>query len=785
MPFAIIPFIIQVAATYLINRALAPDGPRLKELGAAGGDYGVPMPRAYGAKVRAPGIFIAQDDIKEKKHKTGGILNSPLFGIAGVLGAFSQTYYTYSDTFALMLADRTDDDPIEGIDKVWANGKLIFKGGTVTDEEYGTDGKLVWRKYKKNKYFKSLTLYTGHTEQPLDPILEDKVDEESAYPFTAYIVVEKLQLADFGNSVPACEILFSVKAGQTLAEVAEQISAASGIDVIRDISTTALTSNVVRGYLVNEESTCFDALKPLLPVFGVDAAEVAGQIRFYRRDQTMRSTITVDDMGAYVYGESPPDRFSFKRSPDVGLPQETAITFVDPARDYQPNTAASARSEGNAKSNVTLTLPLVLTADEGASAAALLHWDTWLGRTTLAFTLTDSWIGMAVGLAYGIPVADQVVPYRITRKTRGANGIIEVEAISDESVTYSASVKGDSGVAPEDPSTEFDEPRLIFMDMSIIDDEHDDYGFYLVVGGGSGNALIQASDDGVTYEDIADLPESAVAGDVTGTLAAGPTDGLDDTLDTTTVLTVVLLTEDMELESTTDAQLDLGKNLSFVGKDGLGEYIQFKTATLVSGSTWQLTNLRRGRRGTDFAIDTHASGEEFALVDGPGVYRITQPIAEWGNEYSFRAFAMNQDENEDVVDVVTFTNTGEGKRPYSPINVEGTWDGSNNLTATFEDRSRLNAGGLGVDDNYEFDVEITNASPVRTIVVTAETFNYSAADQTTDGLTPGTIVEGRVRQTSDVNDGRWREFTLYGPAALLFDSTLASFDSGTVTWDVG
>jgi hypothetical protein len=29
---------------------------------------------------------------------------------------------------------------------------------------------------------------------------------------------------------------------------------------------------------------------------------------------------------------------------------------------------------------------------------------------------------------------------------------------------------------------------------------------------------------------------------------------------------------------------------------------------------------------------------------------------------------------------IAFTNTGEGKRPYSPVNVTGSWDGSNNLT---------------------------------------------------------------------------------------------------------
>lgn len=790
MPFAIIPFIIQVAASYLISRALQPDGPRLKELGATDGNYGIPMPRAYGHKCRAPGIFMAMSDIDEDKHKTGGILNSPLFGVAGVAGLFSSNYYTYSiPALALLLADRENDDPIEGIEKVWANGKLIWKAtsATLDDEEFDVDGVLIWRRYKKNKYFHKLTVYTGHTDQPIDPILagQQEIDETSGYPFTAYIMIDDLQLADFGNSVPTIEVLFTVKAGQGLAAVAEAICAASGIDPITNLSSTALTSNDVRGYLVNEESSCWDALKPLLPVFGVDAAEVSGQIRFYRRSQTMRASLTPNDMGAYIYGDSPPDRYQFKRSPDVGLPQETALTFVDPDRDYQPNTATANRTEGNAKSNVTVNLPLVMTADEGASAAALMHWDAWLGRTSLTFALTDAWIGLATGLAYGLPIAGVVIPYRITRRTRGANGIIEVESLSDESVTYTANVKGSSGLPPDDPSTDFPDTRLIIIDTPILDDDHDDYGFYIIMAGTDGGwtrGRVEVSEDGVNFETILDFPDEAIVGDVTGTLAAGTTTGLDDTLDTTTVLTVVLEHDLPVLESATDAELDAGKNLAFVGKDGLGEYLQFKTATKTDFAEWELTDLRRGRKGTDHAITAHASGEEFALVDGPGVYRITQPIAEWGNDFTFRGVTLHQDADDAVEQ--DFTNTGEGKRPYSPVNVDGTWDGSYNLTATFDSRSRLNVGGLGIDDNFEFDVEITNATPVRTIVVTAETFSYSAADQVTDGLVAGQVVEGRVRQTSDVNDGRWREFTLYGPLASTADSTIILADSTLLTADM-
>lgn len=809
-------FVASIGINYVLGRFMAQNGPRLKNLEAAQGDYGIALARGYGHAVRVTGAFIAQADIDEDKHKIGskagaaaagaiggaaqgfligGPVGAAIGAVAGGLLGFAspnQYYYTYSDTFACFLLDRTDDDPAEDVLKIWAAGKVIFNSSsaTILSEVFGTDGKLISRKYKKNKYFKSLTFYAGHTEQDVDPILagQQEIDEDGAYVYSAFAVIEDLQLETWGNSVPTTEYLVQAKSGQTLASAIEQISRAANIDSLRDISTTALTSDTLRGYLVAGETNCWDAIRPLLPAFAFDCADIGGQLRFYKRSQFMRSTIVLGDMGAYAYGDSPPEQFIFNRATDIDLPKETSLTFIDPDRDYQSNTMTSRRSEGSAKSNISTQISLVMSANEGATAAGLMHWDAWLGRTSLQFSLTDAWAGLGVGLAYGIPVGSNVVPYRITRKLRGANGIVEVEAISDEAVVYTITAVGSSGLPPDDDSTEFDDTRLILIDGPITEDGHDDYGFYIAMAGTSADWLrgrVQVSaDGGATFNDLLDQPESAVMGDVVGTLATGSTTGLDDTLDTTSTLAVTLLHSGMELSSATDTELDAWANFCFVGKDGIGEYLQFKTATFVSGSTWNLTNLRRGRRGTDWALGEHVAAEEFVMFGEGGVYRIVLgDTSQWGFPKVYRGVTLHQDDVDGAQQ--TFTNTGEGKRPFSPVNVEGSWDGSYNLTGTFDSRSRLFAGGYGIDDNVEWDVEITNATPVRAITATAETFNYSAADATSDGLTPGGLYEGRVRQTSDVNDGRWRDFTLYGPLTTLFDSTIVSFDSDVITWDAG
>jgi hypothetical protein len=800
-------FVVNLGANYLLGRLAAQDGPRLGNLSAAGGEYGVAMPKLFGEKVRCTGIFIAQADIKETRHTvedyseivgalTGAVQGFMVGGpvgavvgavIGGLLGAATpdQHYYTYSDTFALLLADRFGDDPIEGINKMWAAGKVIFAGTEpVVAQTFDGAGRLVMKKWGKNKFFKSLTLHTGADVQALDPVLGSVLGETSGYPFTAYVTFEDLQLMAWGNSVPAVDVLTSVAAGQTVAGTVERIAGAAGIDTKRDISTLALVDRVNRGYSITSETSCWDAIKPLLPAFGVDAAEVSGQIRFIKRNQALRATIPPEDMGAHAFGDEPPERFTFVRATDLDLPKETSLTFIDPARDYQANTASSTRTEGSAKSNLSVTLPLVLTADEGASTAALMHWDSWLGRTSVRFALTDAWLGVDPGAAYAVPFHDLYVPYRVTRRARGANGVIEVEALSDEEVTYTAVVAGSSGTLPDEEPTAFAQTRLVLIDMPIFSDLHDDYGFYVAMAGEQAyweRGKVQASSDGTTFVTLIDSAESAPIGDVSGTLAAGSTSGLDNALDTTSVVTVVLLHDGMELTSATDAQLDAWANFAFVGKNGQGEYVQFKTATKVAPKTWQLTDLRRGRKGTDWAIGLHSAGEEFALLGGHGVFRIVYSNAsQWGVPLTFRGVSLHEDGVD--ADTQSFTNTGEGKRPYSPVEVEGSWDGSNNLTISCTARSRLNVGGLGIDDRDEVEVEILNGAG-RTIVHAGTTADYLTTEQAADGIAPGGTIIGRIRRTSDVNDGRWRNFVLVGPGGITADSTVFTADMTTITAD--
>lgn len=766
MAFDPVSFFVQIVLSYASNKLSAPDGPRLEDLNATKGDYGVPIPRLFGQGVRTGGIIIAMPPIKETKRKVKkNWLDRAMNIVSPITNLLPQpNYYTYSATLGLLLADRRNDEPIEDVTKVWCNGQLVFDRAALSPSSESLDGdggliKRTWLKGNGGTLFASLTIYGGGFDQTIDPALSAVVEDVPGFRGSAYVVFEDLELADFGNGLPQIECLVVAKDGQTLADVAETVCSAAGINAAHNLSTSGIASLPIRGYAVASPVSCWEAIADILPAHAADVAEVSGQIRFFQRGAAMRYIIPDREMAGHEFGTDRPEAGRARREPDRGLPQETSVTFRDPDRDYQTNTQSSRRTQGDARSNIAEDFALTLTADEGRTMAELLHWEPWAARHGRTFATTDRFDFAEPGDVIGLEAPSGIRPHRITRTTRGANGVVEFETVADESIVYRSGATGSSGIInPNEAVTSLDS-RLVLIDGPILGDIHDDTGFYYAVASeGTWRGASVERAETTLYEAVGDyLTLEAVIGDMLAILPAGPTTGLDDTLDTTSEIRVELLGG--TLESVTDDELDALYNLAWVGTAGVGEVLQFKTATLEADGSWTLTNLRRGRKGTDWRMAGHVADETFVLLEPDTIHRADYGSTDWTLSQDYRAVSEGQEDAD--ADVLAFTNTGEGKRPYSPVNVLGSRDGSNNLTLTWDRRSRLNDGTLGEDtEEYEVDV-IVGGSPVRTISVIAETAIYPAADQTSDGITPGNPVTVDVYQISAVRGrGRPRRTTV-------------------------
>lgn len=736
------------------------EGPRIDDLKVTASTYGSPIPLVYGPENRLAGNIIWSTGLIESttKKKSGG---------KGGGGGAETTTYSYRASLAIALADGF----VEGVKKIRANGKVIFDidAATVPPDAPTPDvGMVADQSNGTHAVFETVRFYQGNGTQIPDPTIEAHLGagETPAYRHTCYIVLTDLQLADFGNVIPNLEFDLVAHESILVSTVAKDICRRAGVE---EASAGSL-DEPLRGYVVSRGGTAVAALEPLALAYRFDVAEQRGQIRMIRRGGMMRGTVAVGDMGAREASSDPAEPVRFDRMPDIQMPREAAVSFLDPAIDYEPNTQRSSRSLGNSENNLSHELPLTLDADEGRGVADRLLWEAWNGRRAARFSVSDRWIRVNAGDVVGVPIAGEVVPFKVQRVTRGANGVIEMEARYEDPEIYAPIAPGTPGNIPANPLRLPGITILVAMDMPIVRSTDDDAGFYWVATGPSpgwrGARILRSSDGGSTYNPMSPVSVRAVIGDVAGTLPAGPAYFWDRG----NVLTVELLREADELESLPELAVLGGQNAAWIGDpDGQdGEIIQFASAQLVAPGVYNLTDLLRGRLGTEHAIGNHGPGEMFVLLEPDTLGRTDYGVGDWFKQRLYKPVSVLTNEADTAAQ--SFTNNGEGKRPLSPVHIRGTRNdvaGSppaplDDLTVTWTRRSRLLAPGLGYGpvplgeetEAYEVDI-LDGANVVRTIASSVPSIVYTEAEQIADGLTPGAPVTLRVYQMSSVR-GRGR-----------------------------
>src|SRR5438270_2468328 len=163
----------------LIDRALFAthsernlEGPRLADLDVMASTEGAPIPRVYG-RARLAGQVIWATQIEEvvsfHSDTEGG-------KGGGNTVTTNTTTYTYFANFAVGLCA----GPIGRIGRIWADGKPLDLVGL------------------------TLRTYTGNESQTPDPLIvaREGAGKAPAYRGLAYVVFERLALADFGNRIP-------------------------------------------------------------------------------------------------------------------------------------------------------------------------------------------------------------------------------------------------------------------------------------------------------------------------------------------------------------------------------------------------------------------------------------------------------------------------------------------------------------------------------------------------------------------------------------------------------
>lgn len=619
-----------------------------------------------------------------------------------------------------------------------------------------------------------ITFYLGTTTQDPDPLIEADTLQPSGivpgYRGISYVVFEKLSLSRWGNRIPS--FLFQVRERTSLTsrtlltdltelyghtpDVDRVYGTLDGINSAGGGSGGGLTSKSlgiasVPGYVIVGPQDARTSIAPVTTTYDVDPVEADGVIEYVSRGEEDEITIEAGDLGAADSRQSAPA--SVQDIPDYGMPSSVTVAAVDDAGQQQ-----SAQVERHPaavhENDQRLELKTVLTADEIRRIAKRELWKQWASRQSIEFSLPPEYLHILEGDILAVTLDDLDFKVKVQETNFGNN--------------YRIHIKG-AIILNETWDFEEDAPDAEGVDDDISDPAHPNNNAIAIVGAGGalrdmeqmtpgihvgvsptsskplGTVLIYSSvDEGVSYDELGPVTSEATIGITSDALGGPPAYfGLKDEVNSVNVG----LWGGKTLESVTWEEVLDGKNWAQVGDEIIG----FETVVLESDGTYTLSDLYRGRLGTEQVAGDHVTAEDFVLLDKNLTFFPVQAA-----NLNKEALIIAVPPGGDPDDFTGITHTYEllTARPYAPIDVEATTDEADDITVSFVRRTCLSWDMIRnprdhaptMEPELQFRILVADTSggdPHREIIVTGEiagegsSGTYTAAQQTADGYTPG------------------------------------------------
>ena len=542
--------------------------------------------------------------------------------------------------------------------------------------------------------------------------------------------------------------------GATVAQIIRDLALDSGLQT-SDLSLGGIDDEV-SGYIVSQPMAARNAIEPLTVYTDGVIVESGGLLRGIRIGGAPVVSIPAEHLAARFENDQAPASIQRERRPVSEMLSELTLRWSDPAKDYQAGAVTALRETVDAQATSQIDLPIVMTEDRAYALAHNRLYRAWQERESLRLRVPIQYVAVDPGdtiEAAGVRLRVQ--------QTRLTGSMIEISGVPIFG-RFEEPISGEI-VAPEGMQNYQPPPlsEIIPLDLPALAPEADGPGFYVAVRNleparnWPGASLVRSEDGGATWLTEGTAPALAIQG-TTLTVLPAPVGGQTAYWDRTS--TVEVQVEGGLLDSTDEADVLNGANLAAIG----GEIIGFSTATLLGPGRYRLSGLLRGRFGTEHAINTHAAGERFVLLEESTIAVLPLPQRLIGVQQTFAA-ASNGRTIDDAPNVV-FTPTGEAMRPLAPAHLRGVRDpGTGDLAVSWIRRARINAAWLdfadvALDEPVEaYRVRVlSGVAVVREETVSGPSWTYSAADQAADfgGSAPPTVRVAVAQISSRVGPGR-------------------------------
>ncbi len=513
-------------------------------------------------------------------------------------------------------------------------------------------------------------------------------------------------------------------------------------------------SGIMHGYIIDRIMSARSALQPLEIAFFLDSFESGGNIKYTQRGrESSLVTLTPDDL---VETEPGAELYQLTRRQETELPGVAKVTFIDGDKNYLSGSAEARRLVVNSERVSEANFPMITAQSQATLIAERILQDQWAAREGSALDLPPSYLAYEPSDIFTLTANSRNFVLRMTRISDSGMKRA-VEAKSYEQTIYTVMKASERSQAPEDALV-FGPAVGHFMDLPILTGNEIPHAGYVAAyqSPWPGQVAFYRSPESSNFNRVALTASPAVLGVTSATFASGPT-GRWDYANT---LTVELYNG--ELESFSELAVLNGANMCAVqNAAGDWEVIQFQTATLVSGTTYDLTNLLRGQGGTEDNMSASlAAGANFIMLDR-AVQQVNMGIIEVGLQYNWRYGPANRAIDDDSISSAVHTFEGRGLKPWSPVHVTGEREDNGDITISWVRRTRIGGDPWEVvevplsetTEAYEVDILDGNSpsTVVRTIEASSTTATYTAAQQNADfSPAPPASFSLNVYQMSDV-----------------------------------
>lgn len=519
-----------------------------------------------------------------------------------------------------------------------------------------------------------------------------------------------------------------------------------------DATALSAITKPVRAFPLSQVATTRSAIEQLMSAYFFESY-VTDKIYFVPRAGSVLYTIDADDMGAGL--ESPEDEtLPMQVLSDLEIPAQVSLSYSNVDADYTTATEHSDRLLSGQVSTSAVQLPLAFTSAEAKGIADAIVVDGYASRVTGTFSVPLAYAELTPTDVVAVPDADgNVYRVRIVRRT-DEGPLLRFEWVLDDATAIES-----AGITSEDYTPTVGvalpgETVMEVLDIPLMRDAENTLGHY-VAATSSGTtwpgASISRSLDDVEFSEAARVSERGILGVTTTTLGNYTGIGFDERNTVTVRLSYGTLSSSTRAGLLADASV----NNIMIG----AELVRFRTATFVSDGIYTLSGLLRGQKGTEWAMAGHTSSDVVVLIQTAGMRYVAIDLPSLSAERFYKGVTSGK--SLASVSSESFTCEGVSLKPLAPVNVRRTVGTANQITVTWDRRTRLactftGASGISVPlgeltEAYEVDVVLIAGSVLkRTLTASSASAIYTAAMQTADGIGASTPIRFDVYQMSAV-----------------------------------